>query len=121
MIQTTQQKAIAAFSTLTALRKKVKGKDALSLFRLKAALQINLDFQTEEEMKLVSEYGGRVTDDGRIIIENAEKRTAFQQAFAELGKLECEVSCDPVSVSLDKSPEITLEEIEALDGFVNFE
>ena len=120
-IKTTQQKVITAYTTLTALRKKVRGKDALDLFRLKTALQTNIDFQADEERKLTEEYGGKVTDGGQIIIEDPEKRAAFQKAMGELGAMECEIAADKVKVSLDRNPDITLGEIEALDGFVTFE
>ena len=120
-IKTTQQKVITAYTTLTALRKKVRGKEALDLFRLKNALQTNIDFQAEEEGKLVADFGGKVTDGGQIIIEDPEKRAEFQKAMAELGAMECEVAADPVKVSLDRNPDINLGEIEALDGFVTFE
>ena len=119
-IRTTQQKVIAAYTTLTALRKKVRGKDALDLFYLKNALQTNIDFQAEEEAKLVADHGGKVTDGGQIIIEDPEKRASFQKAMGELGAMECEIKAEPVKVSLDRNPDITLGEIEALDGFVKF-
>ena len=119
-IKTTQQKVITAYTTLTALRKKVRGKDALDLFYLKNALQTNIDFQAEEEAKLVADHGGKVTDGGQIIIEDPEKRASFQKAMGELGAMECEIKAEPVKVSLDRNPDITLGEIEALDGFVKF-
>jgi len=119
-IRTTQQKVIAAYTTLTALRKKVRGKDALDLFYLKNRLQENIDFQAEEEAKLVADHGGKVTDGGQIIIEDPEKRASFQKAMGELGAMECEIKAEPVKVSLDRNPDITLGEIEALDGFVKF-
>jgi predicted nucleotidyltransferase component of viral defense system len=119
-IRTTQQKVIAAYTTLTALRKKVRGKDALDLFYLKNRLQENIDFQAEEETRLVADHGGKVTDGGQIIIEDPEKRAAFQKAMGELGVMECEIKAEPVKVSLDRNPDITLGEIEALDGFVKF-
>ena len=57
---------------------------------------------------------------GQIIIEDPEKRAAFQKAMGELGAMECEIKAEPVKVSLDRNPDITLGEIEALDGFVKF-
>ena len=81
-IRTTQQKVIAAYTTLTELRKKVRGKDALDLFYLKNRLQENIDFQAEEETRLVADHGGKVVDGGQIIIEDPEKRAAFQKAMA---------------------------------------
>ena len=121
MIKTTMQKAFDAFITLSRMRNKVKGKDALYLFHMKNMLKEPVDFQNEEEVKLVEEHGGTITDNGTIIIADAEKRTAYQKARKELGEMECEVHTDPVKVSLERNPDITMEEIELLDGFVEFE
>lgn len=121
MITTTMDKALTAFMALTRIRSKVRGKEALHLFHLKNVLQENVNFLTEEEARLVEENGGVITDTGAIIIADPEKRKAYQQARKELGEMECEVHTDPVKVSLDKNEELTMEDIELLDGFVIFE
>lgn len=121
MISTTMDKALAAFGTLNRVRGRVKGKEALDLFRMKNALKESVDFQVEEELKLVNEYGGVITDKGSIIIADKEKREAFLTARKELGEMECQIEMEPVKLSLDKNPDITMEDIEQLDGFVEFE
>lgn len=121
MINTTMDKTLTAFGTLNRVRGQVKGKTALDLFRLKNALRESVDFQAEEELKLVDEYGGTVTDTGTIIIADKDKREAFLKARKELGEMACDVDCDPVHVDMDKCPDITMADIEQLDGFVIFE
>ena len=121
MIHTTMDKALTAFGALIRVRNQVRGKTALDLFRLKNALKENVDFQVEEEMKLVNEYGGAVTDTGAIVIADKGKREAFLKARKELGEMECDVEGEPVRVDLEKCPDITMEDIEQLDGFVIFE
>lgn len=121
MITTTMDKTANAYLALARIRSKVKGKEALHLFHLKNVLQENVSFLTEEEARLVGEHGGVITDTGAIIIADPEKRTAYQKARKELGEMECEVNADPVTVSLDRNEELTMEDIELLDGFVIFE
>jgi hypothetical protein len=121
MINTTMDKALSAFSALSRVRGQVRGKTALDLFRMKNALKESVDFQAEEELKLVDEYGGVITDTGTIIIADKEKREAFLKARRELGEMACEVNAEPVRVDLEKNPDITMEDIEQMDGFVIFE
>lgn len=120
-MKTTMDNVLSAFGALNRVRNQVRGKTALDLFHLKNMLKESVDFQVEEEQKLVDEYGGLITDAGSIIIADKEKRAAFLKARKELGEMECEVKTDPVRVDLDKNPDITMEDIEQLDGFVIFE
>ena len=119
-IKTTQAKVLSAYSALNRIRNRIKGRDALNLFHMKKVLQENFDFQVEEEEKLVEEYGGVITENGSILIDDAEKRKAYNKARQELGEMECEIKTEVVVISLDRNPEITLEDIEQLAGFVDF-
>ena len=119
-IKTTQGKALNAYSTINRIRNKIKGKDALNLFHLKNVLQENVDFQVEQERSLIEEYGGTVTETGAVLIEDKDKRLEFQQAYRELQEMECEVKTEPLTMSIDRNPDITLDDIEQLDGFIIF-
>ena len=120
IIKTTQGKALNAYSTINRIRNKIKGKDALNLFHLKNVLQENVDFQVEQERSLVEEYGGTVTETGAVLIEDKDRRLEFQQAYRELQEMECEVKTEPLTMSIDRNPDITLDDIEQLDGFIIF-
>ena len=119
-IKTTQGKALNAYSTINRIRNKIRGKDALNLFHLKNVLQENVDFQVEQERSLVEEYGGTVTETGAVLIEDKDRRLEFQQAYRELQEMECEVKTEPLTMSIDRNPDITLDDIEQLDGFIIF-
>lgn len=121
MIKTTQGDAVTAYKAITALRQRVRGKEALALHHLKRVLQENMDFQAEEEERLIAEYGATVIPGGMVTIEDAEKRMAFQVAHKALQDTECEVDAEPVTISIESNPDITLEEIEQLEPFVTFE
>ena len=120
-MKTTLQKAFDAYITLTKVRGKVKGTDALHLFHLKNVLKETVDFQNEEEARLIEEHGGTVTDNGMILIADKGQREAYQKERIALGAMECEVKAELVTVSLERNPELTMEDIEQLDGFVKFE
>lgn len=121
MIKTTMNEAFNAYLTLSRIRSKVKGMDALHLFHLKNMLQESVDFQNEEEGKLIEEAGGVITDNGTIIIADPEKKKAYMKARKELAEMQTEVQTEPVKVNLERNPDITMEEIELLQGFVEFE
>ena len=119
-IKTTQGKVVTAVAAINRIRQRVKGHDALNLFHLKNKLQEQVDFQAEEEQKLIDEFGGKVADNGMVLIDDAEKRKAFQEEYMKLLELDVEIETSPLSMSLDRNPDITLEDIEQLDGFINF-
>ena len=119
-MKTTQGKILTAYTALTRMRKTVRGKDALDLFHLKNQLQENIDFQSEEETRLIEEHGGTVTPEGMILIADDEKRADFQKAMAELRSMEVEIKADMPTLNLEKNPDITMEDIEQLHEFINF-
>ena len=119
-IKTTQGKVLDAYAALNRIRQRVKGHDALHLFHMKNKLQENIDFQTEEEKKLVDEYGGVITEAGQVLIDDKEKRLAFREEYRKLNEMECEVDTEVLVLNLDRNPEITLEDIEQLSGFIDF-
>ena len=119
-IKTTQGKILTAMEALGRIRQRVKGHDALNLFHLKNVLQEHIDFQSEEERKLVDEYGGKITETGVILIADDEKRRAFQEEYKKLLAMEVEVNTGVVVLSLDRNPDITLEDIDQLNDFIIF-
>ena len=119
-MKTTQQKTITAFTTLNRIRKKVKGKDALDLFHLKNQLKEYFDFFGEEQARMVEENGGIITETGIIAIADKEKKQKFDKEIGELLKTEIDAKVDVPTISLERNPEIDMEDIEQLYGFVNF-
>lgn len=110
----TQAQAVQAYGTLMKIGGKVTGADAFALFRLRKQLREVVEFQVEEEQKLVDKYGGKV-ENGRILIPDVEKRAAFIAEHDALGAMACDV--EPVEAGTEG---ITMDEIEVLDGFVTW-
>ena len=121
MITATNDRAVAAYAAINRIRRLVRGKDAKNLFHLKVMLQEHVDFVAEEELKLIEAAGGQILETGMVLIADREKRAQFEQSRRELGGMECAVDADEVTVSTDNCPEVTMEDIEQLAGFVNFD
>ena len=116
----TQRQALNAYVALTRMGKKATGKAAFSLFRMKQKLKDVVEFQAEQEQQLVERFGGKVSEEGMIMIADDDQRKAFLEDREKLHSMELEPAVEPVTVEISGLPEINMEEIEALDGFVEF-
>ena len=114
----TQKQAIEAYLTLAHIGKGVKGQTAFTLYKLKNELKKIIESQSEEEMKVIEKYGGSVGEGGAIKLPDDADKEAYEKDMEELHNLECDVQ--PVDVKISNTPEITVPQIEALDGFINF-
>lgn len=119
MVQT-QRQALSAYAALLKMGKKATGKAAFSLFRMKQRLKDIVEFQAEEEQKLVEKHGGKVSEEGLILIADEGQRAAFMEEKRALYDMVIDPAIEPVTVEIDGLPEINMEEIEALDGFIEF-
>ena len=117
----THEQAIRAYTTIISMGRRAKGKAAFALFHLKGRLKEVIDFQAEKEMELIKKYDGELRDGGLVFIEDKEKRKQFLEEKNEIGKMEIEPEITPVRINPELIPDINIEEIEALSGFVNFE
>ena len=120
MIQTTHGKSYNAFIALSQIRNLVKGMDALHVFHMRNMLKESVDFMSEEELRMVSDAGGTVTDSGVVLIADKEKRAEYIKARKELDDMPCEIPAEPVIIRIERCPDVTAEQIENLDGFVIF-
>ena len=116
-----QRQALAAYAVLMGMGRKATGEAAFSLFRMKQKLKEYVDFQAEEEEKMVERAGGQITEDGKIIIEDPMKRKAFLEEKKKLGEMEIKPAIEPIRIAPERIPEINMDEIEALQGFIIFE
>lgn len=118
-MKTTQKKVIEAYAALNQMGRKVSGQTAFTLFRFKQQqLKPIVEFQGEEEAKLVEQFGGKITEEGRIIFAENEKRDEFLKEQRKLGEMECDV--ETIEIRMTDVPEITMQEIETLDGLIIF-
>ena len=114
----TNRQALTAYTTICRLGQRASGKAAFALFRLKRQLKEVVDFQGEEQEKLVAQCGGKIAETGLILIDDEEQQKRFREMDDELGRME--VDLQPIELPENSVPDITLAEIEALEGVVNF-
>lgn len=118
-MKTTQKKVMSAFLVIAKMQTKpMPSLTAYKLFRLKKALADNVEFQAEEEKKLVDELKGTISPDGNITFEKPVDQVAFLSKRVEMEKLECEIGIDRVAFRADELPELSVADIEALDDFI---
>lgn len=116
----TQGKAVRAYSTLVAIGKRqLNTGTAFKFFKLKKALDPILEFQSEQEQNLAKELGGEFAENGRLMLPE-EKRVEYKVRHKELEETECEVNADRISIPISELPYATIDEIDALDPFVEF-
>ena len=118
-----QKKLIMVYNAIGELTSaKMPVKTALSLYRLKQALEPAYQAEASAERKLVGDYGAVVGEGGRVDFPNAESREGFIQSMVELNSVEIEVEIKkPVISTAAIDGNVTMQTIEALDGFVVFE
>ena len=120
-MKTTQRNALNAFSVIAVMaRKPMNSTAAYKLFKLKKALSEIVEFQAEQEKKLVGEHGGSITETGRVSFNDKAKEEEYTKAYRELQGLECDVPVERLTMRLVDVPEITIAEIESLDPFIEW-
>ena len=121
-MKTTQGEAVKAFGTLTAISKEqVSSTTAYKLFKLKKALSTIIEFQSEQEVTLAEQCGGSVSDDGRLNFPDDESRMLYAAKHKELEEMECEIGHERMKMSLREIPRMTIQSIELLDPYIDFE
>ena len=119
-METTQGKAVAAFTALARLsQKQMNSFAAYKLFRLKKALAPVVEFQSEQEVKIVQELGGTVSESGAINLDG-EKRAEYFSRHKELEELKCDVSTEKLSMFMKELPDLTMADMESLDDFIDW-
>lgn len=116
-----QGKAIPAMSTINGLGQKyMKSTTAYKLFRLKKALESIIEFQVEEEQKLIDELGGTINQNGMVHFDDREAGIQFAERRNELNNLECDLDIEKQDISMSEIPEISIAGIESLEAFINW-
>ena len=119
-METTQAKAVSAFSTLARLSQKpMPSFAAYKLFRLKKALAPVVEFQSEQEVKIVEELGGTVSETGAITIDD-KGRQEYIKRHKELEEMTCDIDTEKISMFMKELPELTMADLESLDAFIDW-
>ena len=126
-MKTKQETAVKAYTALWEMAKRpLNSLAAYRLFRLKKALTPVLEFQVEQEEKIIADLGGTVADSGAVRFDNLsedkvkERQIEYIKKRRELNGMECEVDIDKQSMSVAEIPDISIHEMETLDDFIDW-
>ena len=119
----TQGKAVAIIQTIGNISKQaIPLEAARELFRMKKALMSAQEFQYEQQEKYVQECNAHM-DGNQVIFETGEQgkhdREAFLNRMLELAQMEQEFDIEPVQIKCDRL-EVSVEDLETLDGVIEF-
>ncbi len=125
-MKSTNRKASIAYGILVGMgRKQIPTPVAYKLYKLRQKLKGVMEFITEQEHNLAEKHGVVIGDDGHFIFpEDPKVEEVFKADHADLLETETEIEGDVIKIRLADMPdrlEISMNEIEALDGFVEFE
>jgi len=121
-MKTTQGQAVRAFGSLAALDSlQTSSLVAFKLFKLKKSLKEIVEFQCEQEEKLAKQCGGEITEAGRLSLPDVESRMLYAEKHKELEEMECEIDYEKVTLSLSEFPRLTMQCIESLEPYIQFE
>lgn len=124
-MKTTQGKAVSALIAINRISgQKMPSFAAYKLFRLRKKLKDVAEFQGEQEEKLVEELGGKINEMGRVIWndpgEKATKDAEYAKRHKELEDMECEIDTEKIMMTFKEISEITPQDMEALDDFIEW-
>lgn len=112
----TQIEAVRAYKVLQSLGgAKMPVQTAYKLFTLRKALQPAYEFQAEQERAIAKRYSAYVDKDGHFHTKDEADMKGFGEALVELGDAECTVTCDKPEVKAGELPDLSPDELEALD------
>lgn len=98
---------------------KFDGETAFKIYKLKKQLKEVYDFQSEQERNIFDQYKASFNPDGTIGIEDMSLADEFVAKITELGEIEHN---DIVAVDVRASlfNELSIEDMETLEGIINF-
>lgn len=120
MITTTTAKVVKATQALDEIRgQKVSKQTAKNLYHLRKTMGETVDFYMEQIGEVCNRLGLEMTPEGVVRFEDdTEKRDQFVKELGELEKLEIEIDCEPVDLSMEDI-KISEQFVEATAEFIN--
>ncbi len=111
-----QGKIIMAIKTLDKLKSQQMALSlSYRLYKLRKELQPHWDWQVEQEMQMLEKFGEH-NENGMTIKQEA--RADMDSALALIVDTEVEQDWNPVKIAVSDDLMISVEDIEALDGFI---
>lgn len=112
---------VQAFKALNSIyRQRLPLPISFKVRKLREELKPAMDFQIDEENKIISEMGLDVDFTGRIIFPNDEAARTYNQKAKEIADLDSDVEFHPIELPLLEDLRISGADVETLEGFVTF-
>ena len=111
----TQKQAIEAYRSVRKLEEQdMPYRDARVLFEARKALEPQLQFQDEQERKLLDQLGCQISQNGAIMFSSEDAKAEYIRKITEIGEVEVEVDLEKKKFNPDALT-MNARDIEALD------
>ena len=118
----TQKQVIAAYKALNKLSTQpMPIKTAYALHKLRRTLKPAWEFQCEQENILLDKLKPELLSDGQVRFNSPEDLQEWNETMSQVSKIESDIEILPVTVVMDESMRITLDDMDVLEGIVIFE
>ena len=108
-------------SFLTIYNNLYSSQTAYKLFLLKKQLNEHYDFLISREQQLLSQYNGKIEDDGKLNFVTQEEQQKFIDAHKELSEIEINLPEIKIDMNLSEvTNNISPFDIELLSNIINF-
>ena len=118
-----QSKIVKAYRALTTLGEiNIPLRVSYQVFLLKKTLEPHYLFQVEKEKRTLEALGGIIDKDGTIRFKQTDATGKFKNMIKEIGDLDVEVDFEPITFDINQLEDLRIKanDVECLDGFVNF-
>ena len=121
-----QKDIIKAFHALQKYEEKdLPIRISYSLFKVKKLIEDHVEFQLNAEQEIFQKYKPTSNEDGSLKFKSEEQAREFAQEFSskidEIGEIEVELDLkNKPKISLDQMVDMSIEDIEALEPFIEF-
>lgn len=121
-----QKDIIKAFHALQKYEEKdLPIRISYSLFKVKKLIEDHVEFQLNAEQEIFQKYKPTSNEDGSLKFKSEEQAREFAQEFSskidEIGEIEVEPDLkNKPKISLDQMVDMSIEDIEALEPFIEF-
>lgn len=116
-----QNNIVKAYNIINTLyTKSMNVKTSLAFYKVRQALQPQYDFQLEQERNIIKETHPTQKENGNLKFENDELQKEFMNKLSELSNLDVDLEFDKVFID-DDTLSLSIEEIEVLSPFIEFE
>lgn len=117
-----QGRMVQAYNALSRLGSQVMEDYTVAyrLFQLKKQMAPAMEFQTEREQAIFEKYQPERLGNGQFRFRTSGVAEDFRKALNELAEMDTDVQITPVKIPKGQRLLISMDDIEALDGFVEF-